>query len=454
LAGLSIGVIGTDGSGKTTLVNKLVEELNRSGFPTKKVWFRFPHFLTFSLLFIAKLTGFTKYKSDGKHRVAIHYFQARPFRILYPALVFVDVIAHYIVKVWIPSKLGYILVFDRWIPDVLIDIAIDTRNSHFFHTLFGRLLYSLTSRTTIIILVDASDQVLNARRPEASLDPYTYKRRLFYRLFSSFLGACFIRGDVDLDTMWKDLQNSLEKKTKIHFGTSRRTKVYGDTMSPLLRRLFKNKYVILASNWIFQGMLMRTWSERLFRFVFELISVLIIFVLFSFYLPQIPAIILSTFIIHTLNWIFNGNLWALLMKDQRFLKSTGRRGNIARKIQFLANLKKRATGAFGSIVAVAVFGSLSRAEFDETSDIDMRIIRNSGIFNCVKVNIFAVYLRFVSFIQKIPLDLYVLDGVNQIERHMSLHEPPIVIYDPTNALGKIYGRTIPLREVVQSYQNR
>jgi thymidylate kinase len=219
LAGLSIGVIGTDGSGKTTLVNKLVEELNRRGFSTKKVWFRFPRFLTFSLLLIAKLTGFTKYKSDGKHRVAIHYFQARPFRILYPALVLVDVIAHYIVKVWIPSKLGYVLVFDRWIHDILIDIAIDTCNPHFFHTLFGRLLYSLASRTTVVILVDASDQVLNARRPEARLDPYTYKRRLFYRLFGNFSGVYSTSSDVDLDIMWKELENFLEQKAKISFET-------------------------------------------------------------------------------------------------------------------------------------------------------------------------------------------------------------------------------------------
>jgi len=447
LAGLSIGVIGTDGSGKTTLVNKLVEELNRSGFSTEKVWFRFPRFLTFSLLFIAKLTGFTKYKSDGKHRVAIHYFQARPFRILYPALVLVDVIAHYIIKVWIPSKLGYVLVFDRWIHDILIDIAIDTCNPHFFHTLFGRLLYSLASRTTVVILVDAPDQVLNARRPEARLDPYTYKRRLFYRLFSNFSGVYSTSSDVDLDIMWKELENFLEQKAKIAFETIERTEVYAHVKLPLFRQLVKNRYVTLASNWTFQGLLIKTWGERFFLFMLNLIFAFPIFILLSFPLHQVTAAILAVIIAHTLTWAFNGCIWASL-------KFTGASYNTARSIKFITNLEKGEMNTFGSISAIVAFGSLSRGEFTETSDIDMQIVRTPGIFNWVKANAFGFYLRSVAFLRKIPLDLYVLDGVNQIGRHISPHEPPIVVYDPTNALSKKDGRALPLREVLQRYQKR
>ena len=118
------------------------------------------------------------------------------------------------------------------------------------------------------------------------------------------------------------------------------------------------------------------------------------------------------------------------------------------------NLEKGEMNAFGSISAIVAFGSLSRGEFTETSDIDMQIVRTPGIFNWVKANAFGFYLRSVAFLRKIPLDLYVLDGVNQIGRHISPHEPPIVVYDPTNALSKKDGRALPLREVLQRYQKR
>jgi len=169
---------------------------------------------------MSRLTGFTRYKSHGKYRVGTHYFHRLPFRILFPVLVFADTIAYYIVKVWIPSKLGYIIVCDRWVHDILVDVAIDTHNSHFFNTLVGRLLYGLASRATVVLLFDAPDHVLDARRPETRLDPYANKRRLFYRLFGSLPEVNSINSDVDLSITWKTLKNLLEQEAKIDLETS------------------------------------------------------------------------------------------------------------------------------------------------------------------------------------------------------------------------------------------
>jgi len=271
VVGLLISIIGTDGSGKTTLANKLIEELERKGHPARYVWFRFPRFLTFVLLLISRLTGFTKYKSQGNYRIGKHYFHVQPFRTLYPIVVLVDAIVHFIIRVWIPSKLGYILVCDRWVYDIFVDVAIDTQNSHFFHTFVGRVLYSLASQAKIVLLVDAPDEVLNARRPQTRFDPYSNKRRLFYRLLGNLPEVYSINSGINFDITWKNLQSSLEQKIKIDFKASRRTKTYADVKSPLLRKLIQNKCIMLASNWTFQGMLMKTWGERLFLFMLDFI---------------------------------------------------------------------------------------------------------------------------------------------------------------------------------------
>jgi predicted nucleotidyltransferase len=247
--------------------------------------------------------------------------------------------------------------------------------------------------------------------------------------------------------MWGNLQKTLKQETKLDLKTSRKTKVYSHIKSPLLRHFIKNKYVMLASNWVFQGFLMKTWGERSFQIMADLVFALPAFILLSFLLRQVPAAILAVIIAHTLTWTFNGNLWSLP-------KFAGATYDTARNIKFMVNLEKRGRNTFGSVAAIAAFGSLSRGEFSRASDIDIRVIRNPGILNWVKANTFSLYLRSIAFIKKIPLDLFVLDNVNQIGYQMRLDEPPIVIYDPTNALSEIGGYTIPLREVVQRYQNR
>jgi thymidylate kinase/predicted nucleotidyltransferase len=445
-----ICLIGTDGSGKTTLADKLVNELDLKGYSAKYVWFRFPRFLTFVILLVSKLTGFTKYKNYGKYHIVLHYFHLSPFRVIYPLVVLVDMIAYYIVKVWVPLKLGYIIVCDRWVYDILIDVALDTRNPHFLDTFVGRLLCSFATEARIIFLLDAPDHVLNARRPEACLDPYTNERRSLYHRFSILSGVYSVNSNTDFDITWKNLLNLLKQKTEIDFETSGESKVYTDVKTPLLRSLVKNKYIVLVSNWTFRGVLIRTWSERLFFLVVDLIFAFPIFILLSFQLGQVTSAMLSLAIAHTFNWAFNGNLWAFL--TQSFLKRTGRTYYIARNIEYLEKLEKKVMDAFGSIETVAVFGSLSRDEFSETSDIDIKIIRKPGMLNCVKANIFALYLRSTAFVKKIPLDLFVLDDINQLKKHVRPDEPPIVIYDPNNVLDKIDERAIPFRNVIHRYR--
>jgi len=453
LTGLLISFVGADGSGKTTLANKLMEELERKGYPTRYIWFRFPRFLAMGLLLISRLTGFTTYKSYGKYRVGTHHFDVRPFNLLYPTLALLDAIAHYVLRVWIPSKLGYIVICDRWIHDMLIDIMIYTRNPHFFHTRVANLLYRLASQANIVLLVDADDDELDARRPEASYDPDASKRRLYYRLLGNLGQVYLIKSDVDFHITWTNLRNVLEQYARIDFKTNRRLKIYADVRSPLLRPLLQNRYADLVSNWAFQGMLIRTWSERLFRFAFELISTLAIFLALSFYIPQTLALVMSVLITHTFNWSFNGNIWSLLIQRGRFVEQDGKTGSMVKNVEFLRDLERKEKTSAGSVAAIAVFGSLSRGEFCESSDIDVRVVRKSGLINCLKANVFAFYLRSAAFIRKIPLDLYVLDKVDQIKREMRSDEPPIVIRDPENLITNAYDRVIRFDSIAKCLLN-
>ena len=439
--------IGADGSGKTTLAVKLVTELDLKGYPTKYVWFRFPRFFTFIILFVSKFTNFTKYTEDGDYRIALHPFHMLPFRVLYPLTVLFDTIIYYFLKVWTPLKLGYIVVCDRWIHDILIDVAIDTSNSDFIYTLIGRLLYRFAPKANLILLLDAADQTLNERRPEGRLDPYTEERRSLYRSFGNSSKIYLINSDVRRDIMWKNVLNLIERRTQINFKARGSVKVYANVKSPVFQRLLKNKYIMLASNWTFQGLFIAAWGERIFRFMLDLIFALTIFTLFSFHLTLPTAIISSIIIAHTVNWTFNGNIWAIL-------KHSGKKCDVDKKIEFLRTLEERAINSSESSLAVIAFGSLSRGQFSETSDIDIRIVRKPNMSGYITANIFALHLRSTAFIKRIPLDLFVLDDINQLKTHIRPEEPPVIISDPGNVISGIYNHSIPFNKILRSYRMR
>jgi len=449
LVGSIICFVGTDGSGKTTLAKKLMDELDKKGYPSKYVWFRFPHFFTLAILFVAKITGFTEYVTKAKSQIVTHHFQIQPFRTLYSLVLLFDILLYYTVKVWFVSKLGYIVLCDRWVYDILVDFSVDTSNKRIYRTTIGRLLLSLASRARVTLFIDAPDHVLDTRRPGARLNPHTRYRRFFYRLLAKSYGMPTIHSTGEFGITFKTMLGLLQHELEIDFWRPRRLDHYVPQVKlPFLWPLLKNKYVIIVINWTFQGMLYAMWSERLFRMALELIFVTIIYIPFlSLLHSPVIAALSSLFIAHTLNYTFNScNPWGVL-------KFCGRTFDVEKNIGFLQEITKKMGGTFGkSILAIATFGSMSRDQFDETSDVDVRIIRRHGVFNYIMTNTFALYLRSIAFIKKIPIDLFVLDDVNQIERHIRPDEPPIVIYDPTNTLSAINEQAIPLHNVIQRYQ--
>lgn len=438
-----ICIAGVDGSGKTTLAKKLVDELNQKGYPTKYVWFRFPYFLTFTLLFIARLTKLTQYVSNGKHRVGIHYFHLQPFRALYPLTVLIDTLVHYVIKIAIPLKLGYIVICDRWIYDIIVDVSIDVHNvcvRAFHPSAIGGLYYRLASQARFTLLLDAPDHVLETRRPETQLDPYKRGRRILYRRLAKAHGINTIYTENEIGIAFDILMSMLKEKLKLDFEQPN-IKVYDRVKKPILRLFLKKKYFRLVANWFFQGMLISTWGERLFRLCLDILFASLVFTSFSsLATPSIPALFFSVIVAHTLNWTFNGNLWLNL-------KFYGGRYNKERNLEFLRSLNTKLKNGSSYVSAIAVFGSLSRGEFDETSDIDMKIIRRSGATGYIKANVFAFYLHSIAFIKKIPLELYVLDSVVQIKGQTRPDEPPVIIHDPNNVFSKIDARAIPLRNL-------
>jgi len=160
--------------------------------------------------------------------------------------------------------------------------------------------------------------------------------------------------------------------------------------------------VLILSSWIFQGILYMDKTEKIFKLSLDIIFTFI-FVAFGI------NVLTSILIAHTLNWIFNGQIF-VTCKNLKIIKTPKEKFE-----NYIERLKNRAKDE-PSIIWVGVYGSLVRGEFKETSDLDVRIIRKAGIINGLRACIFVMRERTWATFNRFPLDIYVGDSFKFLEK--------------------------------------
>ena len=179
-------------------------------------------------------------------------------------------------------------------------------------------------------------------------------------------------------------------------------------------------------------------GERMLKIFFEIILVIALFIILNMFFntSDIILIIVSILIIHTIMWIFNDHFWGLI-SDITMVPNLSKE-----KIILYCNRIYSLTKSSKSIIAILVFGSISRKEIHDQSDIDIRIIRRPGLINLLNAYFLCVRLRYDAFIHVIPFDLFLGDDMIFLEK-LSNKEIPVVIHDFTGGVGEIYSKTIP-----------
>jgi predicted nucleotidyltransferase len=203
---------------------------------------------------------------------------------------------------------------------------------------------------------------------------------------------------------------------------------YVKTSIPMINALFKFKIFIVLSNWIFQGMLYADKTERSFRLLLDGLMTLILYAVFTNFIPSVYiGLTLSFLVAHTVNWIFNGQLFVL----GRYLGIKPKKQNEFCK--YINELKYRAERE-KSIQLVAVYGSLSRKELTESSDLDVRIIRKTGLLNGLKACLFGFSERTRALFDRFPLDLYIIDSKDHLSKIRD-DETAILVYDASKRVN-------------------
>lgn len=167
-----IYVMGIDGSGKSTVVSWIAEQFRARGFRVSELWLRFNHVLTKPLLGYCRLAGLTRYETVHGHRIGYHEFhRSRLVSGLFIALQYLDAARVRLLRV--SPRLGGtkgVVVLDRYVYDILIDIMVATRKPHLHGTAVGSAFKRLLPKHTRVFYVERPRDALLAVRPDSEFD--------------------------------------------------------------------------------------------------------------------------------------------------------------------------------------------------------------------------------------------------------------------------------------------
>jgi L-malate glycosyltransferase len=192
----------------------------------------------------------------------------------------------------------------------------------------------------------------------------------------------------------------------------------------------------LPRGWAHQGFFYLDRTQRVGRVIFEIVPT----VLLAWLMGRISGTPLSSLrlwcgsllITHTLNWVLNGNWWAGMLFTFPHLHNRGDRAT-CHYLQRMAGRLQRTRAISGAMI----FGSVSRGQWHERSDLDLRLLRRPGIWNAVAAVCALTRERGIAVWARQPLDIYLADDIAFL-RKMRDDEPPVFLKKDDPRLDRAY----------------
>lgn len=172
--------------------------------------------------------------------------------------------------------------------------------------------------------------------------------------------------------------------------------------SEILQKLLLHPIPGLVVHWIFQGLLLMDWTERMFKIIIDIVLTLVLGLFFGLWLAPIIAWPVAFLLSHTINFLFNAQPWVLL-KHYGYVHHTQQDYE-----SYLEGITLRVKKS-PNLICAAIFGSRVKGHWRATSDLDIALVRKPGLLNGIKSCSFAAHERTRALFTHFPLDIRVLD---------------------------------------------
>lgn len=174
-------------------------------------------------------------------------------------------------------------------------------------------------------------------------------------------------------------------------------------------KILNLKPIVLLSNFVVQGARYMSLGERMYKLSITFFSSSIVYLL-------IKNLLLSLFIGHTLNYIFNGQFFVVY----RYLGND--RTMSKKKLNSFIN-KILISCDFFSPEDVLYTGSFCRGKMSKTSDLDIRIFHSSNFIASLKAYFMATYLRSLGLFYSFPIDVFCFSKLDFLDKLDSIEIP-------------------------------
>ncbi len=188
---------GPDGSGKSTLAQSIADELRRRELPVKVSWMRGSH--TVVSLVAPFLSMFQTFK--GADNPYYHITIPSSMKRFWQTLEFLSAIPIILCRYVLLNLSGISVVGERCFLDLVVWVAIVTRDESYLNRFSSRFLNCLALKSYARVYVTADLNTLLKRRNDVSAEMLSKQQKL-YRKISITSGA------FTLDTTGKTLKES------------------------------------------------------------------------------------------------------------------------------------------------------------------------------------------------------------------------------------------------------
>jgi dTMP kinase len=191
--------MGIDGSGKTTLAKKLVEELTKNNIKCKYLWW-----LEAENSVLRRTLRFLNHPSNEKSsKIKVYNPRKSPnfFMLIYQYLVLLDYSRQLISKVWLPTRIGKVIVCDRYIYDTIIAFSIEFNHSQKKFQRMFKLFSFLSPKPDIFFLVEVPDDEAFKRKDDIPSIESLSKPITIYKELGKQMDAKVIDGTKKLEEL-------------------------------------------------------------------------------------------------------------------------------------------------------------------------------------------------------------------------------------------------------------
>jgi hypothetical protein len=160
-----IYITGCDGTGKTTQVRLLLEQLKLQGIIAKPVWLRFPFLVSLPLLAYARWRKLSWYEQSKVTRHGYWNFRkSHLLRRLLPWTLLLDATISSLIKIYLPLWRGETVVCERFVLDMLVDMSVAFDCPNMQRSLPGKLFLGLLPRGAKVVILELDPATIRKRR--------------------------------------------------------------------------------------------------------------------------------------------------------------------------------------------------------------------------------------------------------------------------------------------------